>query len=68
MVSEAHILFPGCLSGGILQDRGLPRDPLGSPTPALGSGQLVVLGVVAALSSLPVPREHGQQWFFSDSG
>lgn len=58
MVSEA--LFsdphpPGCLSGGILQDRGLPRDSLGPPTPALVSGQLVVLGVAAALSFLPVP-------------
>lgn len=59
---------PGCLSGGVLQDRGLPRDALGSPTTALGSGQLVVLGVLAALPVLPVPREHGQQRLLGDAG
>lgn len=61
-------LSPGRLSGGVLQDRCLPRDPPGPPAAALGPAQLALLGLAAALPFLPVPGQHGQQWLFCDAG
>uniref|UniRef100_F6PR07 1-acylglycerol-3-phosphate O-acyltransferase n=1 Tax=Macaca mulatta TaxID=9544 RepID=F6PR07_MACMU len=58
----------GCLSGGVLQDRHLPRDAHGAPPAALDPRELAVLGLAGALPFLPVPGQHDQERVFLDAG